>query len=61
MKPTIKPTTSTQRRGFIVALMCLPALLHARKASATPLLPHQAIRQLCTGVFVSPNSRKDGR
>ena len=57
----MKPQKSIQRRGFVVVLLSLPALLHARRASAKPLSPHQAIRQLCAGVFVSPHSGKGGR
>lgn len=57
----MKSATVTSRRSVIVALMGLPALLYLRGASAKPLSPHQAIRHLCSGVFVPPNSRKDGR
>lgn len=57
----MKSTIATQRRSFIGSLMCLPVLLHTRWAGAKSLTPHQAIRQLCAGVFVSPNSSKDGR
>lgn len=57
----MKSATVTSRRSFIVALMGLPALLHIRGASAKSLSPHQAIRELCAGVFVSPNSRNHER
>jgi hypothetical protein len=50
------------RRALIGALVGLPWLLRGSLVSAQPLnllKPHQAIRHLCAGVFVSPGCQND--